>query len=197
MHRGGTDERVRQVFQVRKDGSDGLDVVVGELARSLGGLVLVTMVLLVLSIVLVTGIRDENLLLSRGNDDVLLNMLLRMASIESRVELLLVGELLLLRGLLLLLGDLLVMQGRERGLLLHLRGGVLLGLLRSRCPVGPGVNGSRHSGPRHGCRVGELQPDAAYLLHDRNVAGLWKLCLCRLGCGPFVESLGWVKPVAG
>jgi hypothetical protein len=72
---------------------------------------------------------------------------------------------------------------------LHLRGGVLLGLLRSRCPVGPGVNGSRHSGPRHGCRVGELRPDAAYLLHDRSVAGLWKLCLCRLGCGPLLLSL--------
>ena len=59
-------------------------------------MVLVTMVLLVLSIVPVTGIRDENLLLNRGNDDVLLNMLLRMASIDTRVELLLVGELLLL-----------------------------------------------------------------------------------------------------
>jgi hypothetical protein len=86
-----------------------------------------------------------------------------------------VGELLLLRGLLLLLWGLLVMQGRGRGLLLHLRGGVLLELLRSCCPVSPGVDWSRHSGPRHGCRVGELRPYAAYLLHDRNVVGLWKL----------------------
>jgi hypothetical protein len=133
------------------------------------------MVLLVLSIVPVTGIRDENLLLNRGNDDVLLNMLLCVASIETRVELLLVGELLLLRGLLLLLWGLLVMQERGGGLLLHLRGGVLLELLRSCCPVGPGVDWSRHSGPRHGCRVGELRPYAAYLLHDRNVVGLWNL----------------------
>jgi hypothetical protein len=147
------------------------------------------MVLLVLSIVPVTGIRDEHLLLNGGDDDMLLNMLLRRASIESRVELLLVGELLLLRGLLLLLWSLLVMLGRERGLLLHRRGGVLLELLRSRRLVGPGVDGSRHSGPRHGCRVGELWPDAAYLLQDRSVAGLCRLCLCRLGCGPLLLSL--------
>jgi hypothetical protein len=44
-----------------------------------------------------------------------LNMLLRMASIESRVELLLVGELLLLRGLLLLLWGLLVLLGGGEG----------------------------------------------------------------------------------
>jgi hypothetical protein len=174
------------------------------------------MVLLVLSIVPVTGIRDENLLLNRGNDDVLLNMLLRVASIETRVELLLVGELLLLRGLLLLLWGLLVLLGgergllwgllvllgRERGLLLHRRGGVLLELLRSRRPVGPGVDGGGHSGPRHSCRVGELRPDAAYLLQDRIVAGLWRLCLSRLGCWPLLLSLRdgcslWLSDGAG
>ncbi len=148
-----------------------------------------TMVLLVLSIVPVTEIRDEHLLLHRGVDDMLLSMLLRMASIESRVELLLVGDLLLLRGLLLLLWSLLVLLGRERGLLLHRRGGVLLELLRGRRPVGPGVDGSRHSGPRHGCRDGELRPEAAYLLRDRSVAGLWRLRLSRLGCWPLLLSL--------
>jgi hypothetical protein len=127
--------------------------------------------------------------LNRGDDDMLLNMLLRRASIESRVELLMVGELVLLRGLLLLLWSLLVMLGREGGLLLHRRGGVLLELLSSHRPVGPGVDGSRHSGPRHGCRVGELRPDAAYLKRDRSVAGLCRLRLCCLGCGPMLLSL--------
>ena len=148
-----------------------------------------TMVLLVLSVVPVTRIRDDHLLLHRRDDGMLLNMLLHMASIESRVELLLVGELLLLRGLLLLLWGLLVLLGRERGLLLHRRGGVLLELLRSRRPVGPGVDGGGYSGPRHGCRVGELRADAAYLLQDRIVAGLWRLCLSRLEWWPLLLNV--------
>jgi hypothetical protein len=132
----------------------------------------------------------------------LLNMLLHMASIESRVELLLVCELLLLRGLLLLLWGLLVLLGREGGLLLHRKGGVLLKLWGGRRPVGPGVDGGGHSGPRHSCRVGELRPDAAYLLQDRIVAGLWGLCLSRLGWWPWLLNLRdgcslWLSDGAG
>jgi hypothetical protein len=162
-------------------------------------LVLKSKVRLILTIVPISRIRDGHLLLNRGDDDILLSKLLCRAVVESRVELLLRGNLLLMENLLLLLGSLLVllrsllmMQGRGRDLLLHLGGGVLLELLRRHRPVSPRVDGGRHSGPRHGCGGGELRPDAAYLMLESDTR-LCGLRLNQLGCGALLWRFSGIR----